>query len=59
MEHSEPKGATTVLQQLRVASRKLCEVLGVVVLLPEQAQDLVADVIQDVVDSLRYVHPCR
>jgi hypothetical protein len=55
MEHSVPRGALGVLQQLRVASRKLREVLGVVVLLPEQAQDHVADVVQDLVDSLRYV----
>jgi hypothetical protein len=43
------------LVQLRVASSKLREVLGAVVVLPEEAQDQVADAVLDRVNLLRCV----
>jgi hypothetical protein len=55
MKQGTPAGATAPLVQLRVASRKLREVLGAVVALPEEAQDNVAAAIQDMVNRLRCV----
>ena len=43
---------------LKVASRKLRELLGVVVLLPEAAQDQVADAVEDLVQQLLLASRC-
>jgi hypothetical protein len=53
MERLAPASAAPVVQ-LRVASRKLREVLGVLEELPEGAQEQVADLIRALRDSLRW-----